>query len=748
MPNQSPWIWKNGKASPLPNVMEINGQDIVQSDFDTLKGGSIKTAQLNIFVSGLTQRKDVTVTPYLINSAPNDGSTLAGNVPTGSGTGGAVGGSAPGLGGSGGTLAGSTASGSGSVPTGSGTTPLPSGSGLDIENAHEIRISVDVGFESPTTSVLTTLTSTDVSGDFHNVAITDGSADIRLTKAPNEQIQATVASGQNADTKITSRKQLNFSSTGLTLQRIATRTPFLTGARTCTPVLANGSYYYFGLNAAGFAKLMKVNASTYAVSQVSNTANNNYSADAVSLTMLAANGNAVYFPGINSNGVVKLYKVDATTDAITLMTNTANSVSTADLGTTALPWMTRCGDGYYFWANNASGVNKLFRLTDLDVCSSASNTRGNNAITDFAFNLSDVSNGAITEAYLNAGIVVGTKMYFVANNSNGVAKLFVIDSGTGTITQVSNTANNQASADISTSTFSFFTVGTKLFFTANNQNSAIKLYEVDTTTDVVTQISDIRNNQTLSDFSTIVRRFFVNGTDVFFFGNNSSNALKIIRLDTTSNAFTIASNTKNNAASSDFNSANQMLGIKSGKLIFIANNASGSFLKLYAMNTTTLAITTLSNTRGSTGVSDALAPILDGNNASIITKCLETTNCFLFTGSNVFGRTTAFAVDCTDDSLVMFDDYGAFSLSTGRGLAYNGRAFIQLTRDNASFVYEFLPASGQIRRALNLNRGNMYQGDQAVPQVQVAGLGVFISAAWETFINRDYVGLGGTYLLR
>lgn len=747
MPNQSPWIWKDGKAEPLPNTLRINNQDLVQADFDPLKGGSIKSAQLDIYISGLTQRRSVNVTPYIINTAPNDGSTLAGNVPSGSGTGGTVGGSAPALAGSGGTLAGSAAGGTGSVPSGSGVTPSPSGSGLDIENAHEIRIDVDAGFESPTTSVAITLTSTDTSGNFHNLALTEGSADVRLTKVPNEQIQATVASQQNSDTKITSCKQINLTGTGLTLRRIAARTPFLVGARTCTPVLANGAYYYYGLNSAGLAKLMKVNASTFAVTQVSNTANNNYSADATSLTMLAANGNSVYFPGINSNSVVKLYKVDASTDAITLMTNTANSASTADLGTTALPWMTRCGTGFYFWANNASGVNKLFRLTDADVCSSASNTRGNNAITDFAFNLSDVSNGAVTESYCNAGIVVGSKMYFAANNSNGVAKLFVIDSGTGTITQVSNTTNNQATADISTSTFSFFTVGTKLFFTANNQNSVVKLYEVNTSTDAVTQISNTSGNQATNDFSTTVQRYVVNGTDVFYIGNNSSTVLKIIRLDTTSNTFTIASNTKNNTASADVFQANHLFGIKSGKLIFAAFNATGSFSKLYAMNVSTLAITTLTNTRGSTSVSDTIQPIIDTNNVVNTNKVLETTNHFLFTSTNTTGQSTAFAIDCTNDSVTMFKNYFASTLAVSRGLSYNGRAFLGISRDNIYYYYEFLPATGQIRRALNLNRGNMYAGDGSTGQVQIPGFGLILSSTTETFINRDYVPTGGTYLL-
>lgn len=745
MPNQSPWIWKDGKAEPLPSTLRINNQDLVQADFDPLKGGSIKSAQLDIYISGLTQRRGVTVTPYIINTPPNDGSTLAGNVPTGAGTGGAVGGSAPALAGTGNTLAGSTASGTGSVPSGSGVTPSPTGSGLDIENAHEIRIDVDAGFESPTTSVSITLTSTDTSGNFHNLALTDGSADVRLTKAPNEQIQATVQSLQNSDSKITSRKQLNIAPTGLTLRRIAARTPFLVGARTCTPVLANGAYYYYGLNSAGFAKLMKVNASTYAVSQVSNAANNNYSADATSLTMLAANGNAVYFPGLNSNGVVKLYKVDATTDAITQMSNTSNNASINDLGTTALPWLTRCGTGYYFWANNASGVNKLFRLTDADVCSSASNTRGNNASTDFAFNLSDTLNGSTTEAYCNAGIVIGTKMYFIANNSNGFIKLFVIDSGTGTITQVSNTANSQTAADI-TSAFSYFIVGTKLFFVGINQNGQSKLYEVNTTTDAVTQISNTSGNQSTSDFSSTVQRFIVNGTDVFYIGNNSSGVLKIIRLDTTSNTFTIASNTRNATGSADIFQANHLFGIKSSKLIFIGLNSSG-VSKLFSMNVSTLSITTLTNTRGSTTIADTVQPIQDSNNVSVTSNCLQTTNCFIFTATNSTGQSTAFAVNCTNDAITMFEDYFATSLSTSRGLSYNGRAFLNITRDNVSYYYEFLPATGQIRRALNLNRGNMYAGDGSTGQLQIPGFGIFLSSSTETFINRDYVPTGGTYLL-
>jgi hypothetical protein len=765
MPNQSPWIWQDGKAEPLPNVLTFDSTDVtqtelsyvdgarsnIQAQIDNLAGaGSVKYAELTYYPSGQTKRVTGFCTPYIINSAPNDGSVLAGTTATGSGSGGVLGGTAPALAGTGGTLAGAVAGGTGAVPTGTGATPTDVGGGYEIENTHEIRIAADFGFEAPTTSVTATVQSTDLAGDFHNVTVTDGSADVRLTKAPDETLTLLADSDQNADA-ITSRPvKLKLTSTGLTVRKLCKIDGFQTPVlRTIKPVLSNGHYYLYSDNAVNRIKLFKVNASNYNMMQVSNLRNNQYATDAaISVLSLAATGNTVFFAGTAANDTaIKLFQIDTTTDTITLCSNTSNNATTTDLTQTAYPWLTRCGSGFFFWSNNSNNVAKLYYVTDAGSVSQISNTRNNQGITDFAFGLDSLTNNSMDDVNCNAGIVVGAKLYFVANNSSGQAKLFVCDTASAfAVTQVTNTSNNQAVADLGPGVFSFVVVGSKLYISAVNSNVVAKIYEINTSTDVCTQISNLRNNQSLVDINTAQVKYFVSGTDVFFPGLNSSGVAKIFRLDTNTNAFDVASNTRNNTTQADLTTVRNIFGIKNSKLFFAGFNDSGGLIKLYAMSVSTFATELIGNISGVASISDATESVEDKSQTIVVNRALQNSNWFIFRATNNL-VSRLYGVNTTDNSITCIASTPG-SLSLGYAAAYGERLFLSLSIDNVARFYELIPQEGRLRRAFTFNREQPLATDFALSgSFVVDGFGLFFKSTRESFINGKIEADGSSFMI-
>lgn len=234
----------------------------------------------------------------------------------------------------------------------------------------------------------------------------------------------------------------------------------------------NSELYFNALNSSGVYKLFKTDGTT--ITQVSNIIGNQASADTVA-RFTVYNGKA-YFAASMSSTVRKLYSLN-TNGVITQVSNTSGSNAVSDVPNYMMVWQNKL----YFSAATAAGIFKLFSY-DGTTMTQVSNINGNS------------TNDAIASPYLATNYI-----YFWANNQNGVIKLFKTD-GT-TVTQVSNTHNNESLSDVLSATPANLPgqveYNGKFYFWGLNQNNSYKLYCTDGTT--VTQVSNTINNNASAD---------------------------------------------------------------------------------------------------------------------------------------------------------------------------------------------------------------------------------------------------------
>lgn len=190
------------------------------------------------------------------------------------------------------------------------------------------------------------------------------------------------------------------------------------------------------------------------------------------------------------------------------------------------------------------------------------------------------------ECAFNTRIVASSnKVFFQANKSVGLSKLYSFD-GT-TLTQLQNT-NSQAASDSPNLAYAQV-AGSFLYYTSVNTSGATKLYKTDGST--VTQVSNTREDNTAGDDPTILQ---VMGNSVYFSSKNSAGFTKVYKTDGAS--VVRLSNTTNSENSDDMILFSKGSAVLDGALYFVAVDVAGSNA-LYRTDGST--ITRISDTSGS-----------------------------------------------------------------------------------------------------------------------------------------------------
>jgi hypothetical protein len=375
----------------------------------------------------------------------------------------------------------------------------------------------------------------------------------------------------------------NFTYSGTTLGSVPETTGFSVGEG--SNFYACGSYLYYGdrNTTAGVGKIYSYDGTTY--SQLSNTTGSASVADTNGNSSFAC-GSSKFFAVLSNGSYNKLFSLDASSGTVTQISNFLGS-SSSDF---FIFYQAAVYNGLlYFGATNSLAANKLKIMTWNDTSTTLtqfSNTNGssnNDFANTIAFNFTPYN------SYL----------FFVANNSSGVAKILKTD-GT-TITAISATSGAANKADVlSTGEGNLIVYNNKLYFAGYNSSTGTvtKLFAYDdtATTPTLTTISNTSGSSTTTD--AIGNFMAVYNSKLFFSANNPSGYSKLYSYD----GSTLKQIT--NTAGSSASDTPTNLTVYNGRLYFAAKNANAA-VKLFVYDDTHNFVAQVTNTTGSESTSDS-----------------------------------------------------------------------------------------------------------------------------------------------
>jgi hypothetical protein len=277
------------------------------------------------------------------------------------------------------------------------------------------------------------------------------------------------------------------------------------------------------------------------------------------------------FPG--GSNIQKLYRMDKSTEVVVQAVNIRGD--TISDGANILGVVS---DVVFFTANNSSGVSKLYFVTEALVVTQAGNTSGNATISDLPATIPWVDTSFALRN--NSTIVFNNFLYYSANNSSTVRKIFKVSSA-GVVTQVSNTAGSQGTADYSSGSIAAVWNGAIYITLARGAAGISKLCKI-STADVITQIGDTRNASATSDGASIKR---VTTNFLYYTSANSSGFSKLYRINTSDTPAAVV-NFNNNAGVSDVygTGSNHQMASFNECLYFVGRTINTTTDKIYKVD--------------------------------------------------------------------------------------------------------------------------------------------------------------------
>ncbi|HNR88083.1 MAG TPA: hypothetical protein PKM65_07070 [Spirochaetota bacterium] len=285
------------------------------------------------------------------------------------------------------------------------------------------------------------------------------------------------------------------------------------------------------------------------------------------------------------SGNTKLCCYDPAANTITQISNIRAGAHDDPMGFGTDNRLMAVNNRVVFVANNTNGVAKLFSY---------------NTLTDTVTQVSDTRNSSTISDSIAAGLVHGTRVYFRANNASGRTKLYCYDTANDTLVQVSNTRNNNAEHDGPVPQAMY---NGKLMFTAANSSGTgyTKLYAYDPSVGTVTLISNIRNNQSVEDVNSMVPHVVYSGK--LYFSGINANGEKLYCYDDTAQTITQISDTRNGL--SDF--CKNLIVV--GEELFFKSTTVSSGEKLFSYNATSGRLMQVSNCRNSESITDNISQL-------------------------------------------------------------------------------------------------------------------------------------------
>ncbi len=226
-----------------------------------------------------------------------------------------------------------------------------------------------------------------------------------------------------------------------------------------------GTLYFVASNATGASGVYRYGFGGPSLERISNTANG-ASEEASDLRVVAE---MLYFLANDSAGLTHLYRFDP----IFMTQERLSSDAIAPL-----TGLTAAGDRVFVTGRNSQGARKLFLFDPLSgSLRQVANTAGDETTDD------NVEFLAGSPASLD-------DLYFTADNSFGVQKLYRYSeaSGSATVDQLTNTSSSSITDFLGEE---FVHLGDLLFFEALNSTAARKLFSLDLTTGVAAQVCNI-----------------------------------------------------------------------------------------------------------------------------------------------------------------------------------------------------------------------------------------------------------------
>ena len=279
----------------------------------------------------------------------------------------------------------------------------------------------------------------------------------------------------------------------------------------------------------------------------------------------------------------------------------------ADLGCSLTQVTSTIGGDIFRPAMNAAGTLIVFRST--------ASLTGENPGEIFLFDTTTTTFTQVTTGAGPAGLpsfrtvinATGTRIAFSANgnltgaNPNGNFEIFLFDTTTSALTQVTNTTGSTISSDSPTISGN----GTRIAFISNadltgeNPDGNREVFLFDTTTTTFTQVTNTTGSASDSDSPAIsgngTRIAFISNADLT--GGNPDGNREVFLFDTTTTTFTQVTNTTGSASDSPTISGN------GARIAFLSNadltgqNPDGN-REVFLFDTTTTTFTQVTNTTG------------------------------------------------------------------------------------------------------------------------------------------------------
>jgi Tol biopolymer transport system component len=325
--------------------------------------------------------------------------------------------------------------------------------------------------------------------------------------------------------------------------------------------------------------------------------------------------------------------------------------------------------------------------------------------------ISQITNATGSGSYEPAINSNGTRITFesdrnlTGNNADGNIEIFLFDTTTDTLTQITNTTASQ------NLNLSINSDGTRITFesdrnlTGNNADGNIEIILFDSTTDTLTQITNTTEGFSYkpSINSDGTRIAFESGSDLT--GNNADANGEIFLFDTTTDTFTQITNTTiGGSFAPSINSDGTRIAFGSGSDL-TGNNADGN-TEIFLFDTTTDTFTQITNTTA--GLIFNISINSDG------TRIIFASEKDL-TGNNADGNTEIFLFDTTTDTFTQItnttagsNDYPSTNSNGTRFAFHSDRDLIGNNADGNTEIFLFDTTTDTFTQITNTTIGGSF----------------------------------------
>lgn len=236
-------------------------------------------------------------------------------------------------------------------------------------------------------------------------------------------------------------------------------------------------------------------------------------------------GGMVYFTATSSSGI-ELWKTDGTTAGTTMVKDIYVGVGDANPA-----GFTVFGANLYFTATDGASNYELWK------------SDGTTAGTSMLKNINAAGSSMGFVSYTGILGVLGSKLYFAADNGTNGAEFWSTDGTSAGTTLLKDIYSGSLGSQISGGII----FGSNLYFTANEGTSGRELWKSDGTSVGTTLLKDIYTGLSYSDPNT----FFQFGTKFYFLANNGTNGTEMWTSDGTAAGTALLKDVYSGSFSSD-----------------------------------------------------------------------------------------------------------------------------------------------------------------------------------------------------